>query len=633
MILDINEGKPKKIYVNENKLDIIYEGVNIARSNGGSIMFSVNNDASDNGNRFFADTRFFGKRGDIAFGDGSYKPGTKNAYQNFEDEYTKTYSQVKLYQTAIRIVQHGWYTNAEQLLTSIQPVLGTVLAGAKRIVFSELPKEMKVRKLSASLQKAMNKLNILQGTYDRINSKVRTGKPGRPARVSDDAMLPRYTLGKVPNTNVKLIALFRLYDFNFSDAIKNGNMRTNDWVEEFTGEKALNIDKLGKGANQKEKTSITYDNGIEPDVASNFSLSGIHTNPFDAYKNNGHYKQQYGYNDENYTSVAQFMDKSIMGAAYALKKEGIDADYIIDAPSSSNFNHYYCINLANKTGIEYRQGFFKRNMLNVSVDEEKMRKNGFSNAMIGRAKEAIKDAAIKEIGSYLNECVEIFVEENYSYFNYISLTKSSREKVSKPLIVDMLRELSFYGLVNLKKESPDVTNLYKYLVNHFSEYTNGLSRSTKYDVQHITKVITEIIRTRLSKKYQMLLANIDSIITHYEEILLSSGMKISNGKKLKAVDIDKKVRPYLKDFYVVADPEMAHNKNGVVDKLRASLANKRFLIVDEDMDSGATLYYLINALKEKELECGFLDKRGPGRPRKTFINDSQITCLVNGIKI
>jgi len=631
MILNIND-RSKKIYIPESKIYSLFEGVDVGKDSNGSILFSVNNNTKDEGNRFFADTRFFGKRGDIAVGDGSYKP-PRTSFKNFEDEYAKAYSHVKLYQTGIRIVQHGWYNNADSVLSSILPSWASVRTAVKRIVFLNIPKDLKLKKLYSGLKNATNKLNILQGTYDRINAKVKTGKPGRPARISDDAVIPRYTLGKVPNTNVKLIALFRLYDFNFSDAIKHGNMRTNDWVEEFTGGEVSNIDKLGKGTSSKERTDIKYDSGIEPDVASNFSLNGIYTNPFDVNKNNGHYKQQYGYNDENYTTVAQFMDKSIMGAAYALKKENIDVDYIIDAPSSSSFNHYYCTNLANKTGIEYRQGFFKRNMLNVVVDEDKMRKNGFSEAMINRTKEVIKDAAINEITSYMTECVERFVDENFTYLSSISSTKSSRIKVSRPLLIDVLRELSFYGLVNIKKDNPNTTNLYKYLVNHFSQYKKGMSKSSKFNIPHIVNVISEVIRIRLSKKYQMLLADIDGIITRYEGILVKNGMKISNSKKLKAVDINKRIRPYLKDFYVVADSEMAYNKNGIVDKLRASLINKHFLIVDEDMDSGATLYYLINALKQKELECGFLDKRGPGRPRKNFISDDQITCLVNGIKI
>lgn len=631
MILNIND-RSKSIYIPESKIYALFEGVNVGNDGDGSMLFSINNDTTDNGNRFFADTRFFGKRGDVATGDGSYSPGG-NSYKNFEDEYAKAYSHVKLYQTAIRIVQHGWYNNAEEVLSSIQPSWPSVRAAVKRIIFFDIPKDLKLKKLYAGLQSATNKLNILQGTYDRINAKVRTGKPGRPARISDDTMIPRYTLGKVPNTNVKLIALFRMYDFNFSDAIKHGSMRTNDWVENFTGQKASNIDKLGGGNSSKERTSIKYDSGIEPDVASNFSLNGIYTNPFDIDKNNGHYKQQYGYNDENYTTIAQFMDKSIMGAAYALKKENIDADYIIDAPSSSSFNHYYCTNLSNKTGIEYRQGFFKRNMLNVSVDEEKMRKNGFSEAMIDRTKGAIKDAAINEITSYMTECVERFVDENFARLSSISSTKSSRVKVSRSLIIDVLRELSFYGLVSIKKDNPNTTNLYKYLVNHFSQYNSGMSKSTRFNMPHIVNEISEVIRKWLSKKYQRLLVDIDNIITRYEKVLLENGMRISNSKKLKAVDIDKRIRPYLKDFYVVADSEMAYNKNGIVDKLRASLTNKHFLIVDEDMDSGATLYYLINALKQKELECGFLDKRGPGRPKKNFISDDQITCLVNGIKI
>jgi hypothetical protein len=254
MILNVNYN-PKKIYIPEHRVETIYEGVNVGRGNGGSLLFSVNNDTTDNGNRFFADTRVFGKRGDVATGDGTYKPAG-NAFKNFEHEYTIALSHVKLYQTAIRIVQHEWYTNAEQSLLSIQPVWPSTRIAVKRLVFMNIPKELKIKKLYTGLQGAINKLNLLQGVYDRINAKVKTGKPGRPARISDDTIIPRYTIGKVPNTNVKLIGLFRIYDFNFSDAIKHGSMRTNDWVEEFTGNRMFNTDKLGRGSNSKERTNM-----------------------------------------------------------------------------------------------------------------------------------------------------------------------------------------------------------------------------------------------------------------------------------------------------------------------------------------------------------------------------------------
>ena len=51
---------------------------------------------------------------------------------------------------------------------------------------------------------------------------------------------------------------------------------------------------------------------------------------------------------KDYTSINQFIDKSIMYASYALKEENFYPDFIVAAPSSSKFNHYYCTNLSRK---------------------------------------------------------------------------------------------------------------------------------------------------------------------------------------------------------------------------------------------------------------------------------------------
>lgn len=602
-----------KIVLSETQLFDLFEGVNV-NTGVSPINFSINTDKTDYGNRHYADTRFFGTRGDVAYGDGTYK---RNGYDGVEDEYKSTLANITLYKTAIRIVQHGWYKNINRLFANInspQNVKTTVL---RRLMDKTMSNEEKISNFTDRLNAFYNKLNVIQGKYDRINSIIKTGRVGRPKRISNDTVIPRYNVGIVPNTNVKLIALFEISDFNFSDAIKHGSMRSNEKKGIGNGE---TINKIGRGR-QKARVNIEYDNGITPNVANNFSLNNV---------NAGHFKQQYGYNDENYTSVAQFMDKSIMAAAYAIRKENVQIDYILDAPSSSNFNHYYCTNLSNKLGVEYRTGFFQRNMLNVSLDDEKMRKDGVNETIINNSKQIVSKAAISEVTSYMTDCVEKFVDENYAYLNGISLERLSRMKVDRNLLIDFIREQSYYGLLSIKQKNPKTTNLYMYLVNHFADYKKSI-KSTVFNTEHISNEISKILRTRLSKKYQLLLSEIDNITTKYENILLTNGMALSSCKKFKATDIDERVRPYLRNAYVVADKEMAYNKNGILDKLRESLQNKHFLIVDEDMDSGATLQLLISALKDKELECSTIDRK-PGRPKKNYITDDKITCLVNAIK-
>ena len=621
----------KTIQITGEQAKSILEGVNLSKGDNDSVNFSINNDRTDAGNRFFADTRFFGTRGDIAYGDGTYNNGS--AYSGINDLYETKVKMSELYNIAIKIVQYNRYDNANTILDRI-PSDNLFIKKAKKAIYSilfdnQISREEKLNNLRGSLNRINNDINIYKGKFDRVNATIKTGKRGRPRKVSDDTIMPRYDVGLVPNTNVKLIALFELTDFNFSDAIKHGKLRTNDDITKITGVRK-EINKFGKGKSPIERTNVTYDDNVTPDIASNFSLKGIETNPFNLDSNKGHYKQQYEYNDKTYTSVAQFMDKSIMCAAYALKKENVKIDYILDAPSSSKFNHYYCTNLANKLGVEYRMNFFQRNMLNVSIDENGMRKNGINENVIVKTKNTLKNVAIAEITSYMNECVVKFVNDNFAYLSNISLEKMSRNKVDANLLIDIIRNQAYYGLINIKRDNPKTSNLYMYLVNHFGQYSYNRT-STKFNVKHISNELSKILKTKLSRRYQILLGEIDRITSTYESQLLSNGMKISDSQKFKITNIDENVRPYIKNAYIIADSEMAHNSNGVMDKLRSSLMNKYFLIIDEDVQSGATLQLLINALKEKELECGFMNT-GRGRPKRQFIQDSQITCLVNAIK-
>ena len=63
--------------------------------------------------------------------------------------------------------------------------------------------------------------------------------------------------------------------------------------------------------------------------------------------------------------------------------------------------------------------------------------------------------------------------------------------------------------------------------------------------------------------------------------------------QFKITRMDKRYRQYLQNMYVIAD------KNMTGDALQKRYQNAKFLIYDEDVNSGTTLRLVIDALNEK----------------------------------
>lgn len=377
-----------------------------------------------------------------------------------------------------------------------------------------------------------------------------------------------------------------------------------------------------------------------------------------AQNNPDHFKYQYNTSFDNdgkavsdYSSVSQFMDKSILAASYALRKEKVKVDYILAAPSSSKYNHYYCINLSRKLGVRYNPRFFTRNLINVEFDDDACRNAGIDEALISNTKNIIKNAAINEVSSYLMDEVKKFVKENWSIIESIPVSKGGKrgapaKRLSFGLACEILKKYCYFALSNIgaynsssslegKKKSklnkahqnvnigkPKTSNLFKYLVRHFDDYVNTSDSSFEGMEMIVPMLINGILAKGLSLKLQHTLRNMTNIVNTYEHVLLTpKGYQLSYSKKFKITDVDKRCRPFIKNAYVVADKELAYAEDDKLDALRSSLRGKNFLIVDEDMNSGGTLKLLIEALKDKPIEFG-----GEGLER---VASDQITCLVN----
>ena len=80
----------------------------------------------------------------------------------------------------------------------------------------------------------------------------------------------------------------------------------------------------------------------------------------------------------------------------------------------------------------------------------------------------------------------------------------------------------------------------------------------------------------------------------YSNILKTEGYKPRfNVKKFKITHFKKMFRPFLSNLYIIADNYMSNGE------LMKRFKNAKFLIFDEDINSGATLKIVIDALEEK----------------------------------
>ena len=125
----------KTIQITGEQAKSILEGVNLSKGDNDSVNFSINNDRTDAGNRFFADTRFFGTRGDIAYGDGTYNKGS--AYSGINGLYETKVKMSELYNIAIKIVQYNRYDNANTILDRL-PSDNLFIKKAKKAIYSIL---------------------------------------------------------------------------------------------------------------------------------------------------------------------------------------------------------------------------------------------------------------------------------------------------------------------------------------------------------------------------------------------------------------------------------------------------------------------------------------------------------------
>lgn len=566
-----------KLYKNIN------EGVTWSKNDDGTVSLSIDQDRTDatNTGRNSVDTRIFGNKDDILYGDGTMDSRSKSLYQRAQCKKDT----IKYYNDVIKFIDNG---RKGEIKASENVSPRTISAVAKW--FNE---DRSDNYIKFAAQKAINKTeteyNIYKNTVDRISN------------ANDDNKVARYMTGTVQGTNVPYISLFSMTDFNFSDAIKHGNIRQNGNTDDILGIEAENRLK-SQSKISLDKINIKYDDDIDPDIKRNFSLSD---------DNKDHDKISYDLNDKKYTSISQFIDKSVQYAVYALRQEKFYPDYIVSAPSSSKFNTYYCRNLSKKLNVPYKENFYKTNLINVKFNGDKdfelMRKDGFSEKDILEFETQVKYVAYREISYIISTPIRTLIDNNKDLFGNISVSLHSREKVPLRDVFECLMIYVYKLIVKHITTSNDI--VHKQLINNFKNISYKLFNKT-YDSSHIIRQIIYIIKLKIGlKPFNKILVETYNITKQYSEQLKEKGYTLRfDSKKFKITSFKKQFRPYLHDVYIIADEYLNKDKN-----LTTQYKNAKFLIFDEDTNSGATLKLCINALQDKIPEN----------------KDKNIMCLVN----
>ena len=591
----------KKIFLTEEQFKsyiryTILEGIEYTKTPNGGINFRVNSKQDDFSNRQ-ADTRVWGKASDILRGDGT----THNNTKFLSDIYMDANTRVMQRKSAIDFVKNGF--NGDIVYDDDNSFKNEVLKKYQEFKnTSENPEEDLINWLKSGINRDSNIQGMYSDKYARASSAEKKNKK---------AIIPRYNLTKVPGTNIDVIALFLTNDFNFSDALKHGKLRQNGLTDELLGinKDERETNKRYGGKSGYKNIDITYDNGIKPNIQNNFSLDNTTINGGD------HFKKSYGLGDENYTSISQFMDKSILTANYVLKKIGFNPQYIVSAPSSSKFNEYYCINLSRKLGIEYIKDFFKRNVINLTFDEQtekELSNAGATDSDIFKIKKLIINAVYSEITTIMKQPIYNFIKEHYDIFANIKTEHYGRINAD----IDYTSSILTSDICKALLEQASQTNKSMVYKNIAKSYMRGelIKKSyTNPEAQHIREEAGKAIQLKIGQKvFVQLLQQVDAILQQYSDKFVTGFNVNPNNKKFKIVDIEQRFRRCIHNVYVIADKELNQSTNQLLSKYQSA----NFLIFDDDMNSGATLKLVCNALQDK------LDNP-----------DNKIKCLVNGFSL
>ena len=216
--------------------------------------------------------------------------------------------------------------------------------------------------------------------------------------------------------------------------------------------------------------------------------------------------------------------------------------------------------------------------------------------MLNDIENSIRTAVFSEISDSIATPIKQFFKKYQNYFTSIKSFKYDREKTNISIIESFVLTNAYDYLEKIVENITDVDDALTLTI------LNNLSfgrKTSKVDTSYLQVQVTSVIKKYLMKEFTLAIRKMTlSLMFNHNKLI--SGYKLNfENKKFKITDFPDYARPYLKNCYVIADSELS-TKQGK--QLLSRYKNSKFIVFDEDIQSGGTLKLLIQCMKDKNID-------------------------------
>ena len=210
--------------------------------------------------------------------------------------------------------------------------------------------------------------------------------------------------------------------------------------------------------------------------------------------------------------------------------------------------------------------------------------------------------------------IKNFVNTYLSDLSNIKTERYGRVNVNVDYLISVLTyDICKTLYKNVSEDTMNTANMSTICRNITRRYANGEHYKKYYnnpEAEHIMTEVGKLIQLKIGQKtFTNLLQEVTNILLQYNDKIEAGYSFNPNNKSFKIVDIEQRFRRCIHNVYVIADKELNKSNNELLTRYK----NANFLIFDDDMNSGATLKLVCDALQDK-IDNG----------------DNKIKCLVNG---
>jgi hypoxanthine phosphoribosyltransferase len=457
-------------------------------------------------------------------------------------------------------------------------------------------------------------INDLSKLVSARNNYIELRKDYDKRKVKEKDRLNYYKL-KLPGTNIDVISLFNFNNFAGTEVIKANRI-------------SMASDEMSKLYNQPKK-------GFLP---TTFKGTENNRSPFDFEFNDDFRGSIKDKNHINYGSAQHFIHDVMIHGVNVLNAINYVPDFLICVPSSSSFNSEFIDKFSKQIGTcKSYDAFMVKNWLGYSISDKDIEtiKRHLSYLKYTAGEKAWDDTVnvmehtIKR--GIANSFLYLISEQMQKYLNINNYSEKQLNLILQFCFSQILegpngKQLSQF----LKGSKPNQTTI-KYKANFYIKNTTKNNKIFQYiynklnNKTTINKVIENIIKESERSMLQHLpnkqneskpiYIDLNKIEYKDSEVQMTSlfwGGAMQKNSKTQSKLSGQTLRPLMVSVYLVNEQEYVLTKQGeeLINELKmlentqlnevekVEMANRKIMIFDDDMDTGASLKLCVNSLQK-----------------------------------